>query len=295
MKGIILAAGRGTRLYPMTKAVCKPLLPIYDKPMIYYSLTVLLQAGMKEILIIVPPGKISAFSALLGRGEGLGIRIFYQEQLVPRGIADALLLGESFLEGDSACLMLGDNLFYGDELEKQLAVARDNLTGASVFGYPVADPRPFGVVSFDAEGHAVSIEEKPSNPQSNYIIPGLYFYDADVMGIAKGLKPSARGELEITDVNREYLRQGRLRVVPLDSSTLWMDAGSGDSLLESAKKVAHLQNTTGKLVGCPEEAAWNHGFLSEARLIEAAESMAMTAYGQYLRRLVESDSKEKGR
>lgn len=295
MKGIILAAGRGTRLYPMTKTVCKPLLPVYDKPMIYYSVTVLLQAGMEEILIIVPPGEILSFSALLGQGERLGIRISYQEQSVPRGIADALLLGESFLKGEEVCLILGDNLFYGENLEKQLAAARENLTGGAVFGYPVADPRPFGVVTFDAEGNAVSIEEKPTHPKSNYIIPGLYFYDADVIEIAKGLQPSARGELEITDVNQEYLRRNRLRVIPLEPSTLWLDAGSADSLLEAAQKIAYLQKNTGKLIGCPEEAARNRGFLTEKQLAETAESMAMTAYGQYLRRLAETVSEEKGR
>ena len=240
MKGIILAAGKGTRLYPMTKPVCKPLLPIYDKPMIFYPLSVLQQAGISEVLIITPPGETEPFERLFGDGSRLGMSICYREQPVQRGIADA------FIGADRVCLVLGDNVFYGAGLEEKLAKAAANEDGATIFGYWVEDPRAFGVVEFDAEGRAVSIEEKPERPRSNYIVPGLYFYTPDVVAIARGLEPSARGELEITGVNNVYLAQGRLGVVTLGSEFTWLDAGTEDSLLDSARTVAELEKKTGR-------------------------------------------------
>ncbi|MBR4211110.1 MAG: NTP transferase domain-containing protein, partial [Oscillibacter sp.] len=221
MKGIVLAAGKGTRLYPMTKPVCKPLLPVYDKPLIYYPLAVLMQAGISDILVIVPPGEEAAFSALLGNGQQFGLNIYYAVQTVARGIADALLIAESFARGDQVCLVLGDNIFHALTLERTLKRAAQSNTGATVFGYWVENPSPFGVVEFDETGRAISIEEKPKHPKSNYVIPGLYFYDQQAMQIARALKPSARGELEITDVNLEYLRRGQLQVIPLEKGFTW--------------------------------------------------------------------------
>ncbi|MGI5825042.1 MAG: glucose-1-phosphate thymidylyltransferase RfbA [Bacillota bacterium] len=282
MKGIILAAGRGTRLYPMTKTVCKPLLPVYDKPLIYYSIEVFLLAEIKDILIIVPPGEIPQFAALLGNGIDFGVRISYKEQPVPRGIADAFIIGEDFIGGDSVCLMLGDNIFYAENLEQKLLLGKKKQKGAAVFGYYVDDPRPFGVVEFDEKGNAVSIEEKPQNPKSNYIIPGLYFYDSSVIDIAKDLKPSKRGELEITDVNFAYLNQGQLQVITLSDDTLWLDAGNADALLESSVKIAELQRQTGKLIGCPEATAYKKHYIDSKQLREIGEKLKMTVYGRYL-------------
>ncbi len=284
MKGIILAAGRGTRLYPMTRPVCKPLLPVYDKPLIYYPLCVLMQAGVRDVLIIVPPGEEGTFSALLGDGSRLGMRISYAVQPVARGIADALLIGEDFLAGDSVCLALGDNIFYAPTLTPALKEAAAGNRGATVFGYWVEDPRPFGVVEFDGEGRAISIEEKPQNPKSNYIIPGLYFYDGDAISIAKNLTPSARGELEITDVNLEYLRRGKLRVIPLEREFVWLDAGTADSLLDSARAVREVQKG-GTYVGCIEETARNEGWITHEQLHALGEEMASTEYGKYLLKL----------
>lgn len=259
MKGIILAAGKGTRLYPMTKSVCKPLLPVYDKPLIYYPLALLLQAGCDEVLIIIPPGEEAVFSGLLGDGSNLGIRISYEVQKVARGIADALIIGENFIGGDRVCLALGDNIFYSKSLAGQLQRASAISNKAVVFGYWVEDPRAFGVIEFDSDGNAISIEEKPKNPKSNYIVPGLYFYDASVVEIAKNLKPSARGELEITDVNLEYLRQGRLQVIGLDRDTVWLDAGTADSMHEASGVIRKIQEETGRYVGCIEEDATPSG------------------------------------
>lgn len=281
MKGIILAAGRGTRLYPMTRPVCKPLLPVYDKPLIYYPLCVLMQAGISDVLIIVPPGEESTFSALLGDGSRLGMRISYAVQPVARGIADALLIGEEFLAGDSVCLALGDNIFYSPTLAASLKQAAAGNRGATVFGYWVDDPRPFGVVEFDETGRAISIEEKPQNPKSNYIIPGLYFYNGDVIDIAKNLTPSARGELEITDVNLEYLRREALNVIPLGRDFVWLDAGTADSLLAAAQAIRDVQKD-GPYVGCIEEEAWKEGWISASQLHAMGEEMSTTNYGKYL-------------
>lgn len=281
MKGIILAAGRGTRLYPMTRPVCKPLLPVYDKPLIYYPLSVLMQAGISQVLLIIPPGEEGTFAALLGRGEHLGMEISYAVQPVARGIADALLIGEEFLAGDSVCLVLGDNIFHSPSLPGALKQAAANNRGGTVFGYYVDDPRPFGVVEFGPDGRAISIEEKPQNPKSNYIIPGLYFYDGSVIDIAKGLTPSARGELEITDVNLEYLRRGRLDVIPLDRDFLWLDAGTADSLLAAAQTIRDLQKMN-RYVGCIEELARDEGWVTTQQVHEIGRSMATTNYGKYL-------------
>ena len=282
MKGIVLAAGKGTRLYPMTKPVCKPLLPVYDKPLIYYPLAILMQAGISEILVIVPPGETATFQALLGRGEQFGLRLSYAEQPVARGIADALLIGKEFVGNDQVCLVLGDNIFYAPTLGATLKRAAANNSGATVFGYWVEDPRPFGVVEFDKDGRAISIEEKPRYPKSNYIVPGLYFYDNQVMEIASHLKPSARGELEITDVNLEYLRRGQLHVIPLEKNFTWLDAGTADSLLEAGKTIQQIQADTGRYVGCLEELALYEGWITEEQVHATGDELSMTLYGKYL-------------
>lgn len=282
MKGIILAAGKGTRLYPMTRPVSKPLLPVYDKPLIYYPLAVLMQAEIRDVLLIVPPGETDTFRALLGAGERFGMRISYAEQLVPRGIADALRIGKAFAGGDRVCLVLGDNIFHAPDLRAVLQRVRSYPVGATIFGCWVEDPRPFGVVEFDAQGRAVSIEEKPAYPKSNYIVPGLYFYDCQAMEIAEHLQPSARGELEITDVNLQYLRQGELRVEPLDKELVWLDAGTADSLLHAAQSIRDIQETTGRYVGCLEELALENGWLTSEQVHAAGEEIGMTLYGKYL-------------
>ena len=282
MKGIVLAAGKGTRLYPMTKPVCKPLLPVYDKPLIYYPIAILMQAGISEILIIVPPGETRTFQALLGQGEQYGLKITYAEQPVARGIADALLIGRDFVGDDRVCLVLGDNIFYAPTLGATLKRAAANDRGATVFGYWVEDPRPFGVVEFDRDGRAISIEEKPRYPKSNYIIPGLYFYDHQVMEIARHLKPSARGELEITDVNLEYLRRGQLQVIPLEKNFTWLDAGTADSLLDAGKTIQKIQDATGRYVGCLEELALYEGWITEDQVHAIGDELSMTLYGKYL-------------
>lgn len=282
MKGIVLAAGKGTRLYPMTKPVSKPLLPVYDKPLIYYPIAVLMQAGIREIMVIVPPGETDTFAALLGDGSQFGLQVAYAEQPVPRGIADALLIGRDFVGGDSVCLVLGDNIFYAPDLSSTLKKAAAGNAGATVFGYWVEDPRPFGVVEFDADGKAISIEEKPRYPKSNYIIPGLYFYDSQVMDIAANLKPSARGELEITDVNLEYLRRDCLQVVPLEKDFTWLDAGTADSLLFAGQTIRQIQDRTGRYVGCLEELGCCEGWISRQQLHATGEELGMTLYGKYL-------------
>lgn len=282
MKGIVLAAGKGTRLYPMTKPVCKPLLPVYDKPLIYYPIAVLMQAGISDILVIVPPGETDTFTALLGDGSQYGLRISFAEQMVPRGIADALLIGREFAGEDSVCLVLGDNIFYAPALGCTLKQAARENQGATVFGYWVEDPRPFGVVEFDREGRAISIEEKPRYPKSNYIVPGLYFYDHQVMDIAADLKPSARGELEITDVNLEYLHRGQLKVVPLEKDFTWLDAGTADSLLVAGQTIKQLQDSTGRYVGCLEELGYCEGWITRERVHAIGEELGMTLYGKYL-------------
>ena len=279
MKGIILAAGKGSRLYPMTRPVCKPLLPVYDKPMIYYPLAVLLEAGIRDILIIIPPGEEGPFYRLLGSGGRLGVNITYEVQEVARGIADALLIGSQFIGNDDVCLVLGDNIFYSPKFGGYLNKA---LQRPDVFGYYVDDPRAFGVVEFDNEGRAVSIEEKPRYPKSNYIIPGLYFYDNSVVDIARNLEPSARGELEITDVNIEYMRRGQLHVVKLDRDFVWLDAGTADSLLYSAQEVKRVQDQTGRYIACPEEIAYRRGYIDQKTVLRHAAELDKTLYGRYL-------------
>lgn len=282
MKGIILAAGKGTRLYPMTKPVCKPLLPVYDKPLLYYPLAVLQQAQIRDVLIIVPPNDTEPFERLLGDGSSLGMSISYKEQPVARGIADAFMVGEDFIGDDSVCLVLGDNIFYGDGLPECLAKARHNTTGATVFGYFVSDPRPFGVVEFGADGKAISIEEKPEKPKSNYIVPGLYFYDNRVVELAKKVQPSARGELEITSVNNAYLDMGELNVVTLGKDFVWLDAGTEDSLLESATVIRNIQRDTGVYVGCIEDWALKNGWISAEEHGELGKALEKTRYGKHL-------------
>lgn len=282
MKGIILAAGKGTRLYPMTRPVCKPLLPVYDKPLIYYSVSVLMEAGIRDVLVIVPPGEEHVFQALLGDGSQWGISITYAVQLVPRGIADAMLVGAEFVGQDSVCLVLGDNIFYQEGFGAVLKQAVAHNHGATVFGYYVEDPRPFGVVEFDADGKALSIEEKPQHPKSHYIIPGLYFYDNQVIDIARNLKPSARGELEITDVNLEYLRREQLKVVRLEQDFVWLDAGTADSVLEAAETVRDIQRDTGHYVGCIEKCALEAGWISAEQVHQLGTELEKTQYGQYL-------------
>lgn len=281
MKGIILAAGRGTRLYPMTRPVCKPLLPVYDKPLLYYPLSVLIQAGIRDVLVIVPPGEEGTFYTLLRDGMQLGMSIHYTIQPVARGIADALLIGKEFLDGDDVCLVLGDNIFWSPELGEMLKRAAADNQGATVFGCRVDDPRPFGVVEFGPDGKAISIEEKPEHPRSNYIVPGLYFYDSQALEIAADLAPSPRGELEITDVNLEFLRRGQLQVIPLEDNYVWLDAGSADSLLTAAQTIRDLQQG-GRYVGCIEELAWHEGWIDKTKLRKLGEELRMTAYGQHL-------------
>lgn len=288
MKGIILAAGKGTRMYPMTLPVCKPLIPVYDKPLIYYPLAVLMQAGIKDILIIVPPDEMYPFIKLLGDGSDLGINLVYRIQRVQRGIADAFIIGKSFIGNDDVCLILGDNIFYGENLEESLAQACSNKNGATVFGYYVDDPRPFGVLEFDKNGRAVSIEEKPSVPKSNYVVPGLYFYDNQVVDIANDLAPSERGELEITAVNRAYLDQGRLNVIILGQNFTWLDAGSAESLLDAANTVMNIQRRTGKQVACLEEIAYRMKYIDLPQLRELGENLIRTSYGEYIMQLADN-------
>ena len=286
MKGIILAAGKGTRLYPMTRPVCKPLLPVYDKPLLYYPLAVLQQADIREVLIIVPPGDQEPFARLLGDGSQFGMHISYKEQMVPRGIADAFMVGEDFIGKDSVCLVLGDNIFYGHQLDARLKEAMQNTSGATIFGYYVEHPEAFGVVEFDANGKAISIEEKPQKPKSHYIVPGLYFYDNEVIEIAKQVQPSARGELEITSVNNAYLEKGALNVVKLGAEFTWLDAGTEDTLLEAARTIQKLQSESGQYVGCIEEIAFKKGWINAQQLQRLITPMEKTRYGTYLKQLL---------
>ena len=281
MKGIILAAGKGTRLYQITRPVCKPLLPVYDKPMIYYPLDVLMTAGIRDILVIVPPDDTEPFVSLLGDGSQLGIHISYVEQKVQRGIADAFLIGEDFIGGDAVCLALGDNIFYGPAFRGKLRDAMEHTEGATIFGYYVSDPRPFGVVEFNEDGKAISIEEKPAHPRSNYVVPGLYFYDSRVVEIARSVEPSQRGELEITAVNNAYMDAGELRVIPLGDEYSWFDAGNADSLYGAAGAIRAAQRS-GRMIGCLEETALRNGWIDTQALLKMAGEMESTRYGQYL-------------
>ncbi len=287
MKGIILAGGKGTRLYPMTKADSKQLMPIYDKPMIYYPLSALLLAGIREVLVISTPCDISMYQELLGDGSRIGISISYKVQPEPKGLAQAFILGEEFIGDDSVCLILGDNIFYGQAFSTILERAKEQVqNGAVVFGYPVNNPTAFGVVEFDAQGNAVSLEEKPKQPKSNYAVPGLYFYDNSIVEIAKNIKPSARGELEITAVNNEYLKQKRLKVTKMGRGMAWLDTGTPEGMLKASEFVHTVQDMQGFYISCIEEIAWRRGFIDDDQLKELGEALSMTDYGKYLLSLV---------
>lgn len=287
MKGIILAGGRGTRLYPMTQAISKQLLPIYDKPMIYYPLSVLMLAGIREIMIISTPADTPIYEQLLGDGKRLGLEITYKVQDKPRGLADAFILGEDFIGDDNVCLILGDNIFYGQDLTKVLKEASSVKEGAVIFGYPVKDGSSFGVVEFDEDRKVISIEEKPEHPKSNYAVPGLYFYDNNVIEIAKSVQPSARGEIEITSINNAYLKNKSLNVVLLGRGMAWLDTGTPEGMLKAAEYVEAVQSRQGFYIACLEEIAWRRGFIQDNELQEIGESLKMTNYGQYILSLLE--------
>ena len=287
MKGIILAGGSGTRLYPITKSVSKQILPIYDKPMIYYPLSVLMLAGMREVLIISTLRDLPSFKDLLGDGSEYGMKFSYAEQPEPKGIAQAFLIGEKFIASDSVCLILGDNVFYGRQFTDVLRRAASIVEGALIFGYWVKNPTEFGIVDFDARGNALSIDEKPIAPKSNYAVPGLYFYDDSVVDIAKGIRPSGRGELEITSVNNEYLRLGKLKVEMLGRGMAWLDTGTHEGLLEAAEFVSIVQRRQGLYVSCIEEIAYRNGWITKDNLLEIARPMMKTDYGQYLTQIAE--------
>ncbi len=282
MKGIILAGGKGSRLYPMTKAMSKPLIPIYDKPMVYYPLSVLLTAGIRDIMLITAPADVESYQRLLGDGSQYGVHMSYGIQYVARGIADAFLIAEDFLAGDRCCLVLGDNMFHGEQLSYLLWDAAQQESGATIFGYPVSNPRAYGVVEFDENNRVLSIEEKPEHPRSNYAVPGLYFYDGKAVELAKTLKPSARGELEITALNEEYLKRGELRVGLMTRGMAWLDTGTPEGMLNAAQYVEAVQSRQGLYIACPEEIAWSKGFITTEQLYAIGNDLKMTEYGQYL-------------
>ena len=291
MKGIILAGGSATRLYPLSKAISKQIMPVYDKPMIYYPLSSLMMAGIREVLIISTPRDLPMFEELIGDGKRLGMHIEYKVQLVPNGLAQAFVLGKDFLNGEPGCLILGDNLFYGHGFRKMLSDAVQQVEkqgGACIFGYEVMDPRAYGVVEFDEDGKLLSLEEKPMEPKSNYAVPGLYFYDATVTEKAAALKPSRRGEYEITDLNKCYLEEGTLSVKLFSRGFAWLDTGNCDSLLEAGNFIATIQNRQGFYVSCIEEIAWRQGWIDQAQLRQLGAELSKTAYGQYLIRLSQS-------
>jgi len=289
MKGIILAGGKGTRLYPITKSVSKQLLPIYDKPLIYYPMSILMLAGIKDILIISTPVDISSYENLLGDGKKLGININYAVQSEPKGLADAFIIGEEFIGNDDVCLILGDNVFYGQSFSNVLKDARKNLQkdGAVIFGYPVSNPTDFGVVEFDNDGNVLSIEEKPQHPKSKFAVPGLYFYSNNVIEIAKNVKPSKRGELEITAVNNTYLEKGTLKVELMGRGLAWLDTGSPDGMLKASMFVETVQQRQGYYISCLEEIAWRKGFINDNQLQKLGEELEMTDYGKYILGLLE--------
>ncbi|WP_409068655.1 glucose-1-phosphate thymidylyltransferase RfbA [Clostridium sp. FAM 1755] len=282
MKGIILAGGKGTRLYPMTYAVSKQLLPIYDKPLIYYPLSVLMLGSVREILIISTPEHTPIYEKLLGDGSKLGLKFTYKVQDKPRGLADAFIIGEEFIGNDSVCLILGDNVFYGQNLTELLNNATKLKKGARIFGYPVKNPHSFGVVEFDKNNKVISIEEKPNNPKSNYAVPGLYFYDNKVLEIAKNVRPSNRGEIEITDINNVYLQKGELNVILLGRGMAWLDTGTPEGMIKAAEYVEAVQSRQGFYIACLEEIAWRRGFINKEQLRKIGESLKMTNYGQYI-------------